>query len=81
MCKLKHAQTCHYYDQVAWLPLNRAIKSVRELHSHTMYIKLVQYVRFMNADSALHSMAYFLPRVLWCNDDKYVAYAHIFKKN
>jgi len=34
---LKHAQTHINYDQVAWLPLNRAIKSFRELHSHAMY--------------------------------------------
>jgi hypothetical protein len=37
-CKLKHAQTCLYYDQVAWLPSNRAFKSVRELYSRTMYV-------------------------------------------
>jgi hypothetical protein len=37
-CKLKLAKTCLYYDQVAWLPLSRAIKSYRELHSHTTYI-------------------------------------------
>jgi hypothetical protein len=35
-CKSKHAQTCLYYDQVAWLPLSRAMKSFQELHSHTM---------------------------------------------
>jgi hypothetical protein len=27
LCKLKHAQTCLYYDQVAWLPFSREIKS------------------------------------------------------
>jgi hypothetical protein len=35
-CKLKHAQTNLYYDQVAWLPLSSAIKSFRKLHSHTL---------------------------------------------
>jgi hypothetical protein len=25
-CKLKHARTCLYYDQVAWLPLSHAMK-------------------------------------------------------
>jgi hypothetical protein len=38
-CKLKHAQTCIYYDQVAWLPLSRAIKPSRELHSYSMCMK------------------------------------------
>jgi hypothetical protein len=28
---------CPYYDQVAWLPSSRAIKSFQELHSHTVY--------------------------------------------
>jgi hypothetical protein len=36
-CKLKHARTCIYGYQVAWLPLSRAVKSFRKLHSHTMY--------------------------------------------
>jgi len=35
---LKHAQTSLYYDQVAWLPISRAINSFRELHSRTTYI-------------------------------------------
>jgi hypothetical protein len=30
LCKLKHAQTCLYYDQVAWLPFSREIKSLGE---------------------------------------------------
>jgi len=29
-------QTCLYYDQVKWLPLCSAIRSFRELHSHTV---------------------------------------------
>jgi hypothetical protein len=40
-CKSKHAQTCLYYEQVAWLPLRRIIKSFRELHRHTMYIEFL----------------------------------------
>jgi hypothetical protein len=40
-CKLKHAQTCFYCDQVTWLPLSRAIKSFRELYSHTTHRVLV----------------------------------------
>jgi hypothetical protein len=36
-CKLKHAWTCFYYDQVAWLPLTHAIKSFWELHSPTTH--------------------------------------------
>jgi hypothetical protein len=35
-CKLKHAETCLYYDQVAWPPLSPAIKWFRELHSRAM---------------------------------------------
>jgi len=30
---LKHAQTCLYYNQVAWVRLSRAVKSLRELHT------------------------------------------------
>jgi hypothetical protein len=37
-CKLKHAQTCLYYDQVAWLPLRSAVKQFRGLYSHTVYL-------------------------------------------
>jgi hypothetical protein len=36
-CKLKHAQTRLYYDQVARLPSQRSVKSFRELYSHIMY--------------------------------------------
>jgi hypothetical protein len=36
-CKLKQAETCLYYDQVARLHLNCAIKSFQELHDHTIY--------------------------------------------
>jgi len=36
--KLKRAQTCLYYNQVAWLPLSHAIKSFWELHGDTMYL-------------------------------------------
>jgi len=39
-CKLKHAQTCPYDDQIAWLPWSRAIKSFQELHSRIMYIRV-----------------------------------------
>jgi hypothetical protein len=28
-CKMKHVQTCLYYDQVVWLPLSCVIKSSR----------------------------------------------------
>jgi len=35
-CKVKHTQTCLYYNQVAWLPLSHATKSFWELHSHTL---------------------------------------------
>jgi len=45
---LKHAQTCLYYEQVAWLPLSSAIKSFRERHSHTTYIR---HVRALNLGS------------------------------
>jgi hypothetical protein len=30
-CKLKHAQACLYYDHITLLPLNRTIKSFREV--------------------------------------------------
>jgi len=44
LCKLKHAQTFLYYDQVAWIPLISPLKSFRELHSHALYImKFVIY--------------------------------------
>jgi len=36
---LKHAQTCFYYDQVAWLPISRPIKPHRERHGHNTYIE------------------------------------------
>jgi hypothetical protein len=36
-CKLKHAQTCLYYDQLAWLPLICTVKLFRERPSHAMY--------------------------------------------
>jgi len=32
-------QTCLYHDQVTWPLLSCAVKSFRELHSHTMYIE------------------------------------------
>jgi hypothetical protein len=32
---LKHAQTCHYYNQVTKLPLSHTVKSFWELHSRT----------------------------------------------
>jgi len=32
---LKHAQTCLYYDEVAWLPLSCAVELFRKHHSHT----------------------------------------------
>jgi len=38
LCKLKHAHTCLYYDQVTWLRLSHAIKSFQERHSHTMCV-------------------------------------------
>jgi hypothetical protein len=38
-CKLKHTQTCLYYQQVAWIPFSNTIKSFRKLHNHTMYTK------------------------------------------
>jgi hypothetical protein len=34
---LKHAQTCSYYDLVAWHHLSRPIISFRELHSQSVY--------------------------------------------
>jgi len=37
LCKLKHAQTWLHHHQVAWLPLSHAIKSYRELYSHTKF--------------------------------------------
>jgi len=36
-CKLKHAQTCLYYDPDAWLYVSCAIKSFWEFQSHTTY--------------------------------------------
>jgi len=35
---LKHAQTCLYYNEVMWLAVSCALKSFRELHSHTLYV-------------------------------------------
>jgi len=37
-CKLKHVQICLYYSQVVWLLLSQPVKSIQELHSHTMYV-------------------------------------------
>jgi hypothetical protein len=41
-CKLKHAQTHLYYDQIAGLPLSRAIKLFRERHSQNMYVEFCE---------------------------------------
>jgi len=38
MCKLKHAQTCLYYDQVAWFPLNSGKVSLQEFSRPTTYV-------------------------------------------
>jgi hypothetical protein len=58
-CKLKHAQTCLYYDQVAWLPVSGAVKSFRKLHSHTWI-----YLSSWNRDR-LQSLKKSPPHVLW----------------
>jgi hypothetical protein len=44
-CKFKHVQTCHDYDQVAWLPSSRAIKSFRQLQSHSLYLRFQQCIK------------------------------------
>jgi hypothetical protein len=39
-CKLKHAQTYLYYDEIACLPWSHAIQSFWDIHSHTMYCNI-----------------------------------------
>jgi hypothetical protein len=59
-CKLKRAQTCLYYDHIAWLPLSCSIKPFQNIIATPCRFKILQTVHMMQLTFALKAVKHML---------------------